>query len=478
MSGVPAVRGLSPSPHRALTAARKAFGVLPRDPPGDPPVPVGTVAYLTKRFPRLSETFVLDEILALEAAGVPLRLYAVAPAGESLEQPDVSRVKSPVVYLRGTGGRLQSVVELARTVSAHGVLMRRSPRRYAAVVAYVARKRRHLSTVRRFAEAGRLAVLIERDGATHLHAAFAHGPASTAHFVHLLTGVPFSFGGHAKDIYVSAPDLLARKIAAASFVLACSESAAGALREIGGPAAGKVVLARHGVDTRRFAPVEPSETSLPGGGVRGPLRVLAVGRLVEKKGYPVLLGALAEMVRRGRLVSCEIVGSGPGRKALEEQAEALGLAAVVRFVGPRTHQQIAAAYRQADVFVQASVVVAGGDRDGIPNALLEAMASGLAVVASEVAGIPEVVTPGCGVLVPAGDPAALAAAICRLDDDSERRARLGSAARRRVVACFDRVDCARSTAQLFAERARMAGSESPRSESSFPRVIPTGRIHR
>ncbi len=404
----------------------------------------GTVAYLTKRFPRLSETFILDEILGLEASGVPLRVYALRHPGETLVQPDVNLVASPVTYLHPPGPWRVRVGAALSTAAAHGLLLLRSPRRYLAVAVYIARKRRHLSTVRHFVEAGRLARHLERANTQHLHAAFAHGPASVAHFVHLLTGLPFSFAAHAKDLYLSAPDLLGRKVAAAEFVLACSDSAAGALRQIAGPHADKVLLARHGVDTGRFVPAAPA-----GGPDPAALRVLAVGRLVDKKGYPVLVAALAALHASGRQVSCRIVGAGPRRPELEALVAEMGLGQAVRFLGARTHQEVATAYRQADVFVQSSVVLPDGDRDGTPNALLEAMASAVPVVASAVAGIPEVVPPDCGLLVPPGDAAALAAALERLAQDPPLRRRLGQAARTHVEAHLDRLVCARRLAPLF-----------------------------
>ena len=407
----------------------------------------GTVGYLTKRFPRLSETFILDEILGLEAAGIPLRLYAIAHPGEEIVQPDVALVKSPVVYLRAPGGWRQAGREVVATLVAHARLLRRAPRRYLGVVAYIAGSRRNLAALRSFAEAGRLALLLEADNARHVHGAFAHGPASIAHFVHLLTGLPFSFGAHAKDIYVSPPELLARKVSDASFVITCSQSAAATMYAIAGPESAKVLLTLHGVDTSRFVPRARAEAAMPGS--PSPLRVLAVGRLVAKKGYPVLLEALAALAANGQAVSCTVVGEGSDREKLEAMAARLGVSSMIRFPGARTHQQVAASYLEADVFVQASVVLANGDRDGIPNSLLEAMASGLAVVASDVAGLPEVVGPGCGLLVPPGDQAALAAALERLAVDPALRARLGRAAREHVVSSLDRTVCAKVIAPLF-----------------------------
>ncbi len=431
---------------------------------------MSTVGYLVKRFPRLSETFILDEILGLEAAGVDLRLFAIADPHEQVIQPDVALVRSQVSYLRSDGFRSALALSVA-ILSAHGRLLARAPRRYLRLIAYIAASRRHLSSVRHFLEAGPLALALERQDATHVHAAFAHGPATVAHFVHLLTGMPFSFAGHAKDLYRSPPDLLARKVADADFVLVCSDSAAGALRELAGPAGSKIVLARHGVNAERFRPFarRAGEAALPTAArnrstarsdgdlvpVERPsaLRLLAVGRLVEKKGYPVLLDALARAIAAGHMVSLTIVGTGAERRRVEDLTQDLGLGASVQMAGALTQQQVALALGEADAFVQASVVLADGDRDGIPNALLEAMAAGLPVVASSVGGIPEVVTDGVtGLLVPSGDPGALAAALGRLTRDPGLRARLGDRARAHALASLDRVACARAIVPLFERR--------------------------
>lgn len=409
-----------------------------------------TVAYLTKRFPRLSETFILDEILGLEEAGVPLRLYAVADPGEPVVQPDVTRVKSPVVYLRRHGvlGRAGTA---AATLAAQARLVARSPRRYLAALACAIGEQRSPSGLLTFAKGGHLAVRLEADGARHVHAAFAHGPATLAHVAHLLTGIPFSFAAHAKDLYLSEPGVLARKAREASFVLTCSEQAASAMRALAGEAVeGKIVLAPHGVDSARFAPPAPRRSEAAGRAVL-PLRVLAVGRLVAKKGYPVLLESLAALERRGSPVSCSIVGEGPDRVALQALAAELGISSRLRLCGARTHQETALSYRGADAFVQTSVVLQNGDRDGTPNSLLEAMASGLAVVASDIAGVREVVAPGCGLLVPPGDPVALASALERLASDPELRARLGGAARQHVLTTLERARCVRAITPLFLE---------------------------
>lgn len=410
----------------------------------DPAPGSAPVAYLTKRFPRLSETFILDEILGLESAGVPLELFAMAHPGERLVQPGVARVASSVTYLReGTGWRVGLATALA-TARAHGQLFGIGPVHYLAILARILTSSRNLAGLRHFAQAGRLAMELRRRRARHLHAAFAHSPASVAFMVHLLTGIPFSFGAHAKDIYRSRPTRLARRAQEASFVVVCSAAAAQDVRNIVGPTA-RVLLAPHGVDTEQFVPPatdrDPTVT---------PVQLLAVGRLVAKKGYPVLLEALGLLSRAGTPVACTIIGAGPLAEELAYRIEQLGLSEVVSVVGARTQPEVAAAYQQADVFVQASVVLPDGDRDGIPNSVLEAMASGLPVVASAIAGIPEVVTDQVtGLLVAPADPAALAEALRRLVDDPARRQQLGRAARAHVTSRLDRRVCATTLATLF-----------------------------
>jgi glycosyltransferase involved in cell wall biosynthesis len=405
-----------------------------------------TIAYLTKRFPRLSETFILDEILGLERSGIPLHVFALADPGEGVVQPDSARLRRPVTYLRAQGGARAHTAHMCGTLAAHAHLIVRRPVRYVRVVGYVLLKRHHLSTLRHLVEAGRLADALEAENAAHLHAAFAHGPASVAHLVHLLTGLPFSFAAHAKDLYVSAPDLLARKVAASKFVLVCSESAAATLRSIAGPAASKVILAPHGVDTSRFHPATPA----PGVPRADSLVVLAVGRLTEKKGFPVLLQALAALQASGREVTCRIVGSGALRGDLCIQATQLGVGDSVEFLGALTQPEVAVEHRAADIFVQPSVVLADGDRDGIPNALLEAMASGVSVVATAVGGIPEVICDGItGLTVPPSDPAALACALGRLYDDPGLCRRLGTAGRAYAVEHLDRTRLLTKIVPLF-----------------------------
>ena len=454
------------------------------------------VAYLTKRFPRLSETFILDEILGLELNGINLRLFALAHPGETVVQPDVAKVRSQVTYIHPPGGPTTSLTTGTKILYSHLRVALRYPLRYLGVVTYILRKRRSRSAIKHFFEAGRLADLAMRDDTAHIHAAFAHGPASTAHFVHLLAAIPFSFAAHAKDLYLSAPDLMARKVAAASFVLVCSGSAetemkrivaAHSVEDVRERGANKVILAYHGVNVERFSPSEHPAGEMPLGSNGNidlhpgdePVRILAVGRLVPKKGYPVLLKALDTLARSGRSFSCRIVGSGPMKDQLLATLASLDLEAKVELVGARTQQQIVQEYRLADVFVQASVVTSDGDRDGIPNSILEAMASGLAVVGTDVAGIPEVIDhQHNGLVVPPQDPDALAVALAALIDEPNLRIHLGAMARQHTIKHLSRQGCNAEIARHFQAQldnhpAWIASRRQPETVSGFQASTPT-----
>lgn len=394
------------------------------------------VAYLLKRFPRLSETFILHEILELERQGLPMTLFSILDPGEEIVNADVARVLAPVRYL--PSGR-EAVLPLLR---AHLALLRRDPRRYVGVAAYIIRRRRHVSTIKHFLRAGWLARELEHTGVTHLHAHFAHGPASVAHFVFLLSRLPYSFTAHAKDIYTSPPDLLAVKMRAARFVVTCTGYNAEYLSElVGGAAAEHVHRIYHGIDLQKFSPnghVAASTANAPAeGGSTAPI-ILAVGRLVEKKGFPYLIEAFRQLYSSGYQARLHIVGGGDLKETLRRQISEAGLADRVTLLGPRPQEELITIYRTATIFALPSVVAESGDRDGIPNVLVEAMRLGLPVVSTDISGIPElVIDDETGLVVPPRDAPALAEALARLLDDAKLRGRLAAGAARHVTSEFD-----------------------------------------
>jgi glycosyltransferase involved in cell wall biosynthesis len=280
-----------------------------------------------------------------------------------------------------------------------------------------------------------------------LHAAFAHDPALVAMLTSRLTGLPFSFTAHARDLYQLPRSRLVRRVEAADAVITCTEANRRQLADVLPPSlVSKVHVVVHGVDVGRFHPA----TGRP---AADPPVILSAGRLVEKKGFPDLLAAAATLRRRGRRFRLDIHGDGPDRPALATAVVDLGLGDHVRLLPAATRDELAVAYRQAAVFALTPFVTADGDRDGIPNVLVEAMASGLPVVTTTVGGIPELVTSGSnGLLAAPGDVDAVAEHLeCLLDQPAER-ARLGAAARATVLERFDARRSATTLARLLGEQ--------------------------
>jgi glycosyltransferase involved in cell wall biosynthesis len=251
-------------------------------------------------------------------------------------------------------------------------------------------------------------------------------------FTHRLSGIPFSFTAHAKDIFVSDPDSFPVKLEEARALITCTQYNRDFLsKQYGALCDGKLHCIYHGLDVSQFKftlrrNVETDE----------PL-ILSVARLVEKKGLGDLMAAAAILRRRGRIFQVEIIGSGPQREALQAQAKQLGLADQVRLLGAQAHETVCLAYQRASVFALPCVIASNGDRDGIPNVLLEAMASGVPVVSTPVSGIPELIESGVdGLLVPPNDPAALAEAIDKLLASQELRESLARAARAKIESSF------------------------------------------
>lgn len=419
------------------------------------------VAYLLKRYPRLSETFILHEMLALEARGVSLHVYSMMDPQETTVHPDVQRLQAPVIYLPGASART-----LARFVGAHIRLIRRAPLRYLMGFRRALLRTDRLAGLRHFLRGGWLAVELERRGIQHLHAHFAHGPAATAHFAHLLTGLSFSFTGHAKDLYTTPPERIAERMRDARFVITCTDHNVGFLsRLVDTTTAERIHRIYHGVDLRRFQPEPRSERVMP--------MILAVGRLVEKKGLPYLLDACALLRERGVSFHCRIVGGGPLKDALRTQIATLGLEDTVMLLGSRTQEQLLEIYRTATVVTLPCVVLENGDRDGIPNVLVEAMGMGIPVVSTNVSGIPELIVSGeNGLLVPPQDATALADALARLLANEDLRRRLGEAAHCTVTERFDLHHNARQLEALYAQVLRGTGPSCLTQIEPFVRAAP------
>jgi glycosyltransferase involved in cell wall biosynthesis len=404
-----------------------------------------TVAYLVKRFPRLSETFVLNEILEVRRQGIDLRLYALLDPQEKLVHPTAGELVNEVGYLNLAGRPWRSRWRLLWGAAAQATAR---PAGFAKVAWALLSVHRSMPSVRHAVEGLLLARELRRQGVTHLHAHFAHSPTAVAYLARLAGGPPFSFTAHAKDLYTTLPRNIRIRAKAARFVLTCTDANGRHLQELLEPDASVPIhVVHHGTDLERFDPARRRPE---------PGLIVSVGRLVPKKGFSVLVDALSRAADGGLDFHCEVYGGGPMRAELEARVRRHRLGNRLSFHGARPMDDIVAAYSRAMVFVLAPAVLNDGDRDGIPNVLVEAMAAGVPVVSTNVSGIPELIVDGeCGLLVEPANEEALAAAIRRVLEDPGLAARLASAGRRKVENEFDMVANSRHVAELLAEGAEL-----------------------
>jgi glycosyltransferase involved in cell wall biosynthesis len=381
------------------------------------------VVFLVKRFPRLSETFVLNEFLELRRHGVAVRLFAIMDPGERQSQPEALDLLPEVTYLRQRGWPA-AVPAMLRSVCRH-------PGGTLSALQWVLPRRR-LASWRRLGEA---LILVDavHGRRVHLHAHWANTPGAVAFLVHRIAGIPWSLSTHAKDLYTVKPKDLAERAAQCRFVTTCTAANGRYLAEVVGADPSKVVVARHGVRLDRFSVT---------GRDPEPGRLLSVGRLVPKKGFGTLIEACGLLADRAVPFHLDLVGDGPLAGHLRAKAAAERVGDRVTFHPARTQSELVEFYRRAGVFALVPAIQSDGDRDGVPNVILEAMACGVPVVASAISGIPEVVDDGrTGLLVPPDDPVALADAIERLLADPRASNALARRAAAAVQQSFDPASC-------------------------------------
>jgi len=384
----------------------------------------GRVAFVLKGYPRLSETFIAQEILALERRGLPILIVSLRRPTDARTHPVHAEIRAPVHYLPE-----YLLPEPLRVLRAWWRVRRRPSYRVArrAWLRDLARDPTP-NRMRRWGQALVLADELPRD-VGRLHAHFLHTPASVARYAAILTGLQWTCSAHAKDIWTTPEWEKREKLADMAWLVTCTDAGREHLAALA-PSAEKVALVYHGLDLTRFASQPP-----PHAASKTPV-ILSVGRAVEKKGFDDLLAALAALpsARDWRFVH---VGGGPLLPALKRQAEQAGIAARIEWRGALPQDEVLRLYREADLFVLPSRVAGNGDRDGLPNVLMEAQSQGLACISTRVSGIPELITDGeTGVLVPSGDVPALAHAIESLLADPPARARLGEAGRARIATHF------------------------------------------
>jgi len=405
--------------------------------------PAPRLAVVVKGFPRLSETFIARELVALEARGFDFTLHALRRPG-----PDAKLVENRVQatpqylpeYLHSEPLRVARAVAAARRLpgfaTAWNAFRRDWPRD-------VGRAR-----VRRLAQACVLALELPQT-VRHIHAHFAHSPASVVRYAAKMLGLSYSISAHAKDIW-TAPDWdLAEKTSDAAFIAVCNRAGETRLAGLGDPH--KIFLIHHGLP-RESLIAQPHAQARDGSDAQAPVRLTCVARAVEKKGLRTLIAALA-MLPASLALELHHIGGGPLLDELKALALRSGVAGKITWHAAQTHAQVMAALDASDLFVLPANIAGDGDRDGIPNAILEAQGRGVPVVACAAGGVGEVVDDRkTGRLVPAGNAQGLAAALAELIASPEKRAMLGAAGYAQVRDRFDPESGYDRIAELLRER--------------------------
>ncbi len=413
------------------------------------PTPDFPVAYIVKRYPRYSETFIVNEVLSHERTGTEVHIFALRPPNDTHFQDIIARVKAPVHYLPYNKMKLDNWLETITKLAEKLPGLRR----------HLADNLHH--GAREILQAAVLAEQVQRHGIRHLHAHFATYPAEVTRLAALFAGVTYSFTAHAVDIFhenVCTEDLR-EKFSDAAFTVTVSDYNLGYLRQRLGTIPSPIHRIYNGMDLDQFTWQSP---------LQRPMEIIAIGRLVEKKGFRYLIDACAILHRKDIPFHCRIIGMGDLREALAQQIIQNGLQDVVELSGPMPQSEIRAKIQSAAVFAAPCVVAADGNRDGLPTVLLEAMALGTPCVSTEVTGIPEVIKhEQTGYQVPQHDPDALASALEVLLQDGQKREFLAHRARQLIESNFD-VD--RNTA-LIRQQFSLAASTAPTAAEQRPEAL-------
>jgi glycosyltransferase involved in cell wall biosynthesis len=389
-----------------------------------------TIVVLLKGYPRLSETFIAQELLGLERAGFILKLVAMRRPTDKKRHPVHDEIKAPVSYLPEylheepvrVAKALRKVVTLPGFGSALKAFLRDLPRDFSR---------------NRFRRFGQAAVLVAEwpDNAGWLHVHFIHTPAAVARYASRMSGIPFTVSAHAKDIWTSEPWDLSDKLDEADWTVTCTKAGHERLQSLS--SRDNVHLSYHGLDLDRFPHFAGTRPARDGHDPDDPVRIVSVGRAVKKKGYDTLLRALA-LLPQELAWRFTHIGGGDELSPLKALSEDLGIASRITWKGALDQREVLEHYRDSDLFSLACRITADGDRDGLPNVMVEAASQNLAVVATNISGIIELFVDGeNGLLVAPEDPVALAAALEKAIREPALRQRLGQAAEAKVRHDFD-----------------------------------------
>lgn len=428
------------------------------------------VAYILKGYPRTSETFITNEIRLLENMGVGLSIFSVKKLQGQKNHAMVNDIKAPVTYLPQADPLREARFSQwlkdnwPKFSGSHFQLFKNKPLPYLSALAECLVMTFQYRTgwfapprevfIKEFLQAGYIAnAVLEAKNIRHLHAHFCHGSTTIAMFASKMSGLPFSFTAHAKDIYLKELNpgkLLQKKMRRCEFLVTCTGANEMHLQRLA-PKGARIHRIYHGLDTQVFSNFNTTANADNPDGL--PV-VLSVGRLVEKKGFDYLIQACSILKTKGRRFRCRIVGGGDDyAEKLKALINELNVGDMVDLYGAVTQEELREIYKQATLFALPCLVVDNGDRDGIPNVLVEAMSMNVPVISTDISGIPELITNNLnGLLVPEKNAEAMADAIETLLTRPELRKQLGEAGRARVCKDFDSQVTTLDLKELFISR--------------------------
>lgn len=397
-----------------------------------------------KGYPRISETFIANEILLLEKQGIKVRIFSMRHPREPFCHENVRKIQARVDYLP-----TELFLEFPRLLLPGVLEAARQPFRFRKTLVQAGKRfqrTRNLATVKHLLQGAFLANRLLRSApeVVHLHAHFAHSPTSVALFASMLGGIEFSFTAHAKDIYTTNTDQLREKMDLASLVVTCTEYNRKYLSGLANTASTPIYSVYHGIDLKIFN--APLRQELP----QPPYRILTVARLTAKKGIPTVLKALALLRDRGIAFEYILIGDGDERDKIISLIHDLHLENCCRWKGTLSHDGVIDEFNRAHLFALGCEIGPDGDRDGIPNVLVESLAMGLPAVGTAVSALPEIIrADATGLLSEPGNSEAMAANMIRLLTDNTLRQRIISQGRALVQASFDNSRLIRDLAAIY-----------------------------
>ncbi len=401
------------------------------------------LGYILKGYPRISETFISNEILLLENLGFTLRLFPMRQPRESFCHKSVTEIRAQVDYLP-----TDLLTEFPRLLLPSFLLAMKRPQAFLDSLNLAregSSKGSKLATLKHLLQAAYLTNthLLKDPNIVQLHGHFAHSPTSVTMFASLLSGTPFSFTAHAKDIYTSRKEKIRKKIERARFVVTCTKHNKENLVEIAQGASTPIHCIYHGIDLNLFKHT-PQDTT------HNPFKLLTVARMTEKKGLPTLYRALALLAQKGLQFQHTLVGDGDDREKILALITSLGLSGQCRWLGTQTHEEILCHFKENDLFVLGCEIAANGDRDGLPNVLVESLAMGVPALSTQVSAIPEILINGeTGMTVPPSQPTILADMIEQMLTDQNLRKRLITRGQSYVKDGFDNRKWTLKLAEVF-----------------------------